>query len=282
VRARGSKAEDQRLGLAAMTQDLDLAGRAALVSAASKGIGRAIAQRLSSLGAVVTICARDQNTLSQASKEIHEITGNQVFWKPLDLRNPEDPSAVIDELVERHGRLDILVANSGGPPFTPLVALDERVLTDALDSVFWGPARLVLRAKEIMVKQGSGNIVGILSANAVQITPGLATSSIPRAALLALIRHAAVELGELGIRANCVLVGAATTERFDQVVNGIAEREGLSLEEARLRVVSRIPLGRAAQPEEIANLVAMLVSDALGFINGATIRIDGGMVNYLI
>ncbi len=262
--------------------DLGLKGRAAIVAAASKGLGRAVAAELAREGAQVAICARSAADLEQAARSIHEATGNEVFWQVLDVTDAARVRAFVEAVEKRFGCVDICVTNAGGPPAKTFleISLDEwetAVKLTLLSAVYF--AREVLPR---MRKNKWGRLVTITSMSVKQPIDGLLLSNSIRAAVTGLARTLANEFGRDGITVNNVCPGYTLTERLDELAASQAAGAGVTREKIFERWASQIPLGRLARPEEFAALVTFLVSERASYINGTSIAVDGGYVRSLL
>jgi 3-oxoacyl-[acyl-carrier protein] reductase len=262
--------------------DLGLKGRVAIVAAASKGLGRAVALELAREGAEVAICARSEANLVEAAKAIRQATGRDVYHEALDVTDAARVKAFVDAVEKRHGRVDICVTNAGGPPSKPFldISLDEwqaAVSLTLLSSVYF--AREVLPR---MRKNKWGRLVTITSVSVKQPIDGLLLSNSIRAAVTGLARTLANEFGPHGITVNNVCPGYTLTERLEELAEGAARAGGVARDAVYQKWISQVPLGRLARPEEFAALVTFLVSERASYINGSSIAVDGGWVRSLL
>jgi 3-oxoacyl-[acyl-carrier protein] reductase len=262
--------------------DLGLKGRVAIVAAASKGLGRAVALELAREGAEVAICARSEANLVEAAKTIRAATGRDIYHEALDVTDAARVKAFVDAVEKRHGRVDICVTNAGGPPSKPFldISLDEwqaAVSLTLLSSVYF--AREVLPR---MRKNKWGRLVTITSVAVKQPIDGLLLSNSIRAAVTGLARTLANEFGPHGITVNNVCPGYTLTERLEELAEGAARSGGVARDAVYQKWISQVPLGRLARPEEFAALVTFLVSERASYINGASIAVDGGWVRSLL
>jgi 3-oxoacyl-[acyl-carrier protein] reductase len=244
--------------------NLGLAGRVALVCGASRGLGRAVATELAAEGAQVAICARDASALERAAGEI----GHDTLAVAGDLARPGEPERVVAACVERFGRVDILVANTGGPPTGPFDALEPADWNAAVALLIGSTVRLIRAALPSMKERGWGRILAITSIAAREPVPNLMLSNTLRPAISGLANALAREVALDGITVNTILPGFTRTERM----NDLYEHD----REAQERTEAEIPLGRLAQPEELAGLAAFLVSERAGYITGSAFAVDGG------
>jgi 3-oxoacyl-[acyl-carrier protein] reductase len=262
--------------------DLGLKGRVAIVAAASKGLGRAVAAELAREGARVALCARDRTTLERAAGEISAATGAETFPRALDVTDRAAVEAFVAETEERWGRVDICVTNAGGPPaksFADTTPGDWSAAVElTLLSAVWF-ARAVLPR---MQRRGWGRLVTITSISVKQPVDGLLLSNSLRAAVTGMVRTLANEFGAAGITVNNVCPGYTLTERLDELAEKLARDAGLPRENIIERWTAQIPAGRLGRPEELAALVAFLCSERAAYINGATIAVDGGWVRSLL
>jgi 3-oxoacyl-[acyl-carrier protein] reductase len=232
--------------------DLGLAGRVALVTAASKGLGRATAVALASEGAKVVICARGADALAGAEAELATLT--DVLAIPTDVTQPTVPAELVGAAVERFGRLDILVANAGGPPPGRSLDVDDAQLEAALNANLLTSVRLVRESVRHMRAGGWGRICLITSSSIKQPIPNLALSNTARTALWAWAKTAATDLFADGITLNIACPGSHATDRM----------KDLSLPG---------PLG---DPADFGRIVAFLCSEPANFMSGSTVLVDGG------
>ena len=256
--------------------ELGLAGKAALVGGASRGIGRAVALGLAAEGCRVAICARGRERLESTAGEICSATGAEVIAVPCDMSQPDDIRRFVAVTVEAFGRLDIIVNNAGGPPAGPFEAHGEDAWEQALSQNFLSVVRTVREALPHLRAAGGGRIINITSVAVKEPIPGLILSNATRLGVVGLAKTLSRELGPHGITVNNVCPGLTLTDRMREMYGGRAEAEGRSLEELLGEEARRIPLGRLAQPEDIAALVVFLASEPARHITGTTIQVDGG------
>ena len=257
--------------------DLGLNGKVALVTAASKGLGRAVAQRLAQEGAHVAICARGEVDLAETAAGIEAQTGRQALPLPADVSDPAAAAALVRATVERFGWLDVLVVNAGGPPPGQFLDLAPEDWEAAARLTLMSAVRLCYAAVPVMKERGDGSILAMTSVTVKQPLPNLVLSNSLRLGVVGLIKTLADELAPLGIRANCICPGWTRTTRVDQLLRDRAERNGTTPEEEAARIASSIPLGRMGTPEEFAAAAAFLVSPAASYITGVSLLVDGGM-----
>lgn len=262
--------------------DLGLKDKVALVTGGSKGIGKAVARGLAQEGARVAICARNKAPLEQAAREIAKETGSEVFPVAGDLTRPEDVQRIVETTVGHFGRLDILVNNAGSAPGGELLNLTEADWQQALQLKFMGYVRCSKAVIPHMLKQGGGRIVNIVGNDGVKPVGFEVTPSAANAADLALTVALADQYGKYNILVNAINPGPVDTERWDQIIRGIAKMRGISAEEAQQKAERSIPLGRIATPEEVADVAVFVASARASFMNGALITLDGGQRKALL
>ena len=264
---RGSK------GYLVGSMDLGLSGKVAMVAAASKGIGLAIAQLLSEEGCIVSICARNEDALAEA---VNLIPGDPHSYV-VDVSNPEDLKWWVEQTRADAGDPAILVTNTGGPPAGALSEMTDEQWLQGFESTLMNVVRLTRLVTPDMTAAGWGRIVHITSLVAREPSPILPISSTLRSGLVALTRLQARELGPVGITVNAVLPGHTLTDRQRHLADMRATREGITQEEALVKQAAEIPIGRLAQPNEIAAAVAFLCSEFAGYISGESLLVDGGL-----
>lgn len=234
--------------------DLGIAGRVALVTASSKGLGRASALALADEGCKVVVCARGEDALRATEKELAERA--EVLALVDDVTEPEAPRRLVEATVERFGSIDILVPNAGGPPPTLALEFDDAQLASALNANLTTSIRLVREAVPHMCANKWGRICCITSYSVKQPIPTLAMSNVARTALWAWIKTAARELVPDGITINTAAPGSHATDRMKQLGGGNAEGMG--------------------DPADFGRVVAFLCSQPANYITGVALQVDGG------
>jgi 3-oxoacyl-[acyl-carrier protein] reductase len=257
--------------------DLGLTDKVALVTASSRGLGRAVGLRLAKEGAHVTICARGKRDLTSAAEEIQHATGQRVLAIPADISDPQAAPALIDKTLEAFGRFDILVTNAGGPPPGEFLDLTTQDWERAAQLTLMSAVRLCYAAVPVMKDQRSGSILAMTSIAVKQPLPNLVLSNSLRLGVTGLVKTLADELAPFGIRVNALCPGWTRTARVDQLLEDRAQRNDTSPEEEAAGIAADIPLGRIGTPEEFAAAAAFLVSEAASFITGVSLLVDGGM-----
>jgi 3-oxoacyl-[acyl-carrier protein] reductase len=262
--------------------DLGLQGRVAIVAAASKGLGRAVAEELAREGASVAICARNASELAQTAAQTHNSTGREVFHQAVDVTNPAAVSHFVAAVEERFGRLDICVTNSGGPPSKLFVETDPEDWRAAVDLLLMSAVFFAKESLPRMQKNKWGRFITITSSAVKQPVDGLLLSNSIRAAVTGLARTLANEYAAHGITVNNVCPGYTRTARLDNLAAAISARTGAQQEDVFADWTRQIPAGRIGTPEEFAAVVAFLASERASYVNGTSIAIDGGMVRGLL
>ncbi|HZP83314.1 MAG TPA: SDR family oxidoreductase [Chthonomonadaceae bacterium] len=256
--------------------EFGLQGKVALVAAASKGLGYASALGLAREGAKVAICSRTPEAIRQAADTIAKETGAEVLPIAADVMEAADIARMVEETVAKFGALHIVVPNSGGPPAGTFETLDEGKWQQALDSTLLSTARLIRAALPHLKTARWGRIVVITSTSVRQPIPGLLLSNTLRAGVVGLCKTLSQEFAPYGITVNNVAPGSFDTDRLKSLHERTAQAAGISFAEIRRQAEQKIPLGRLGKPEELANAVVFLASEAASYVTGQTFLVDGG------
>jgi 3-oxoacyl-[acyl-carrier protein] reductase len=245
--------------------DLGLKDRRALVTAASRGLGRACAQALASEGASVFISSRDAASIGATGKAIRA-----AGWAAADVS--KEPEALVDQARAKLGGLDILVVNAGGPPPGTFESTPLERWEPAFELTLMSAVRLVKAALPDLKRSDQGRIVFITSVSVRQPIPHLVLSNSLRAAVTGLSKSLSRELAPNRITVNCLAPDAILTERTRQLAAGA----GGDVDQVLKRNAASAPMGRYGQPEEFAAACAFLCSKQAGYITGQTLGVDGG------
>lgn len=261
--------------------DINLQGKRAIVCGSTQGIGKATAIELASLGASVTLIARNEGALARVKAELSKAAGQQHAAIAVDFSDPETLKERIGRYMNQCGTIHILINNTGGPKSGPIVdaALQEFVNTFAQHLL----CNHILAQAVIpgMKSAKYGRIVNIISTSVKQPIPGLGVSNAVRGAVASWSKTLAGELAPFGITVNNLLPGMTKTVRLDYVIRTKAERTGKSVEEITREMIAEIPAGRYAEPHEIAAVIAFLCSPAASYVNGVNLQVDGGRTTAL-
>lgn len=255
--------------------DLQLNGKVALVAAASKGLGRAVATAFGREGAKVAILSREKARIEKAAEEIRATTGADVLPLVTDVRNRDEIDAAVAATVNRFGRLDALVTNAGGPPAGSFETVDDDAFVKAIELNLLSTIRLC-QAAVPHLKVAGGSITTITSISVKEPLEDLILSNTARTGVLGLVKSMANELGKYNIRVNNVGPGPTRTDRIIDLARSRAERDNIPLDQALGYSAEGIPLGRLGEPDEFANVVVFLASSAASYVTGQTILVDGG------
>jgi 3-oxoacyl-[acyl-carrier protein] reductase len=258
--------------------DLGLKNKIALVTASSKGLGRASALALAREGAQVAICARNEQALRATAVEIGTTTGAEILAIPADVSQMQDIDRLVGAVVDHFGGLHILVTNAGGPPAGYFQEFDDAQWQAAFNLTLMSAVRLIRAAIPHMQRQQWGRIINITSLSVKEPIDNLLLSNSIRPAVHGLAKTLASQLGQSGITVNNVMPGTIHTDRVEQLAQHTADRTGQTVAAALADMGRQSPLGRVGRPEELGALVAFLASEQAGYINGASIPVDGGRI----
>lgn len=260
--------------------DTGLSGKVAVVTAASAGLGKAVATAFGAEGANVVMCSRSQERVEAAAADVRD-RGADVLALEADVTRPEDIERLFSAAVERFGGVDVLVTNAGGPPAGTFDRFDDDDWQRAFELTLMSAVRLIRRAIPEMRARGGGSIVVMTSSSIKQPIPNLLLSNVMRAGVAALAKTLADELAGDNIRVNTLVPGRIATQRIEELDRANAERQGVDVETVTRQQLANIPMGRYGDPAEFAAGAVFLASDAASYITGATLQVDGGMIRSL-
>lgn len=239
------------------TAAIDLAGRVAIVTGGTRGLGRHIAAALAGAGVRVVVCGRN---------EPGDLPPG-VSFVAADIRDPDQAEALVAATIAAHGQLDILVNNAGGSPQADAASASPRFFDAIIKLNLGAPMYMARAAHPALVAAGGGSIVNISSVSGIRPSPGTAAYGAAKAGLLNLTQSLAQEWGGEGIRVNAVIVGLVETEAAEDTYGGA---------DAQAAIAASLPLKRLGNGGDIAGAVLWLCSDLAGWVSGARINVDGG------
>lgn len=255
---------------------MDLAGKRAFVCGASQGIGRACAIELAKLGAGVTVVARDAAALREVVAQLPRKENQSHHFVAVDFAEPKAVHAKAVDHVREHGPIQILVNNTGGPPHGAIVDATPEQFLQAISSHVVCNQLLVQALLPGMKTSGYGRVVNIISTSVIAPIKGIGVSNTTRGAVANWGRTLAGELAPFGITVNNVLPGYTATARLQSLFKAKAEKAGTSAEAVQKQTIEAIPMGRLADPMEIAAVVGFLASPAASYVTGVNLPVDGG------
>ena len=256
---------------------MELQGQVAIVTGGGRGIGRAIALELASLGADVVVAELDADNATRTADAVHGL-GRRAVALPVDVTRRADLDAMAARTIEEFGRIDVLVNNAGIYRAAPALEITEEHWDAVLDinakAVFFASQAVLPH----MVAAKRGNIISLASMagklGSVTSLPYAASKS----AVISITRSLALSFAADGIRANCVCPGYVQTDMWTQVEQGVSAGLGISVEELNRQRLAQIPIGRWEQPEDVARVVGFLASEKSGYITGEAVNVSGGLV----
>lgn len=264
-----------------MSLELNLTGKTAIVTGGSAGIGLATAKGLFKEGVNVAIAARNPDKLEKAVQEITALSNsvNKVIAIAADISQAEGVDKVVATTLENFGRIDILINNAGSAKAGNLLDISDDFFVDAWNLKLLGYIRLVRAVIPDQINRSDGRIVNIIGGAGRTARPNFLPGGTTNAALLNFTRGISKELAQHNIRINAISPGLTETDRAKDLAEQHAKLANISVEEYRAQALKSIPLGRIAQPEDIANLALFLVSDLAASITGTEILVDGGQTS---
>ena len=261
--------------------NLGLSNKVALIGGSSKGLGKACAFQLAKEGVHVAICARGSKALEETADAIKKSANVKVLPIQADLSKTEDICKVVQETMNVFGRIDILIANSGGPPAANFFKFTEKEWENAFRSVLYYVVELYKQVIPQMKQRKWGRIINITSLTVKEPEENLILSNVFRSGVVSLAKTISRELIQHNITINNLCPGAFKTERAYQLMAGKAQATGETVENIEKKITESLPLRRFQDPEEIGDLVVFLVSELAKGITGTTIQIVGGIAKSL-
>jgi 3-oxoacyl-[acyl-carrier protein] reductase len=249
----------------------------AIVAASSQGLGKAVAMGLAAEGAHLALCARSERTLAETAAEIRA-TGVRVLARAVDVTDYDQVRAFVAATAAEFGRVDICVANAGGPPSKTFAQTTIEDWHRAAELNLMSTVYLAKEALPLMQERRWGRFIAITSVTVKQPIEGLILSNSVRSGVMGLVKTLSNEYGPYNVLVNNVCPGFTATARLMDLAGKLAASEGVSAKEIEERWAGQTPLRRIGQPEEFANLVVFLASERASYITGASIAVDGGIV----
>ncbi|GAB3068942.1 SDR family oxidoreductase [Virgibacillus ainsalahensis] len=262
--------------------DLELKGKSVIVTAASKGLGRAVALEFAREGAHVLISSRNEEALEGAVKAIKEETGNSnIDFAVCDMKQPKQIKQLVDKAVAWNGGVDVLINNAGGPPAGKFMDMADEDWYHAFELNLLSFVRTIREAVPYMKKQKYGHIVNLASSSIKQTLDNLVLSNTMRPGIAGLAKTLSQELGEDNILINTVGPGTIETDRIMELNQSKADIQGDTPETIKKEAQQQIPMKRYGEPHEFAKAIVFLASGANTYITGQSLIVDGGLVKAL-
>ena len=262
--------------------DLGIKNRVAVVLAASKGMGFAVASGLAREGCRVAICARREPDLERAAQAIEKETGRPVFRKPLDVDKREAIQPFLSELERKEGPPDILVVNGGGPPPGSALEVDDAAIESAARSTLFSAIDWMRAVAPGMMERGWGRILAIESISIKSPIDTLALSNTMRAGVAGFAKSLSRSVASKGVTVNVLCPGMIQTDRLRELADVRAKKAGVTVDEIFRRMAEEIPAGRIGKPEDFAAAAVFLASEPARYITGTVVQVDGGAYRGLI
>ncbi len=257
--------------------DLHLRDKVMVITAASRGLGYAVARAVAAEGARIALCARREGPLVEAAERLRADYGVDVLPIVCDVADAGAAPRLAAMTVEQFGTIDALFINAGGPPPGKFLDFQPDDWQAAMRLTIESAVRLAYAVVPVMRQAGGGSILANTSVSVRYPLDSLILSNSLRLAVVGLVKSLALELGRDGIRVNAIAPGWTRTERVEQLLAHRAQAHGTTPDEEAAKIAAVIPLGRMASPEEFGRVAAFLLSPAASYVTGVTLLVDGGM-----
>ncbi len=258
--------------------DLGLKGKVAVVTGASRGLGKAIAYGLAAEGTALSVCSRTEPLIKEIATDISDRYQTDVHWEACDLQSPGAAEGFIEGTIKRFGCVDILVNNVGAGLSKSFEDLSEEEWQQILDINLRVAIRSSRAVLPVMKERGKGRIINLAALSGRVPRLGQIGSNVAKAALINFTESLACEVASYGIRVNAVCPAAVMTERWKERINKRARERGEDFATAMRNMAQKfIPVGRFGAPGEVASAVVFLASEKADFITGASLMVDGGI-----
>ena len=261
--------------------DLGIKDKVALVTAASKGLGKAVATKLVLEGVKVIICSRNLGSLQKAKSEIAKITNMEVSIITCDVSDENQVKRMINSIIQEFRTIDILVTNAGGPPAGSFSDFEVEDYRKAVELNLLSTISLCQKVVPLMQKQKWGRIVMMTSVSVKQPIDNLILSNTARAGVIGFMKSLSNEVAKDGITVNSICPGYTKTQRVENLAKSFVENGKGTIKDFYEKLESDIPMQRIGSPEEFAQAVAFLVSEGAGYITGVSLKVDGGFAKGL-
>ncbi|MCK5086422.1 MAG: SDR family oxidoreductase [Melioribacteraceae bacterium] len=258
--------------------DMQLKGKVVLITASSKGIGKATAELFIKEGCKVAVCSSKQENVINAVQEIKASLNIEPIWGVCDLNKLDDIEGIVSMVRRNFGEIDILVNNCGGPVPGRFDDLDDLKWEEAVDQVLMSVIRLTREVLPGMKGKKWGRIINVTSLSVKQPVDNLMLSNALRSAVTAFSKTLSMEVGKDNITVNNVAPGYTLTSRLYELALERGKETGVSHEHILAEMATNVPMKRLARPDEIASMIVYLASEQAGYITGTTIQVDGGAI----
>ena len=262
--------------------DLGIKGKVALVTAASRGLGRGCAEQLAAEQCRVAICSRNRAAIAQAANEISAKTGAEVKGFAADVSDADTIRQLLQDVRQTLGDPQILITNAGGPPPGTYASTDLALYEKAFNLTLMSSVRLIHGVTPAMIDQGWGRIIAITSISVKQPIGNLLLSNMARAGLTGFLKTLSTELAPQGITVNALLPGTHKTSRIEQLVQDRCQREGKQPEQIYQEMIDAIPGKAIGDPADFGAAAAFLAGEPARYITGQSLLVDGGRYSGLL